>query len=321
MSLTIPDKGEAESDLQSILFQEYLEVLVAGINGIDCVLSGGAVTAQGTPDMTVAVAKAGVLTNGVLKAVAAANATITTADATNPRLDLVVINSSGTIAVRAGTPSAFDPDFDLAPKPPARSANDVVLAVVYVPAADTTISSAQITDMRVLRTVGPISIANVAPLTVNTDNTIRTFISLTVPNGLFLSGRKIRIQCGGTMLSNSGAATRTLTIVYGGTTMYADATGSFGTTPNPRAWSLDLILTATATNSQALVGRWTLTSTAATATTGVGDAANIGNAYAFQGISAVDSDAADRTLTLQWTMSVSHSSVEIQMDFGTVELL
>ena len=41
---TIPDKGEGDNDLQSILFQEYLEVLVAGIDGMNCVLSGLVVT-------------------------------------------------------------------------------------------------------------------------------------------------------------------------------------------------------------------------------------------------------------------------------------
>lgn len=141
MAWTIPDKGEGLSDLQSILFQEYLDVLVAGLGQADFVMSGCAVTAQGSPDMTVAVAAGSVVAAGVVRAVAGANGTITTADATNPRFDLVVINAAGAIAVRAGAPAA-------APKPPARTAGDVVLAVVYVPAADTTIASNQITDLR-----------------------------------------------------------------------------------------------------------------------------------------------------------------------------
>ena len=73
---TIVDKGEGQSDIQSILFQEHFDILVAGIDGLDCVLSGLACTAQGSPDMTVAVAKGAVLSNGIMYAVAAANATI-----------------------------------------------------------------------------------------------------------------------------------------------------------------------------------------------------------------------------------------------------
>ena len=37
---TIPDDGEGDSTFQSLLWQEYLDVLVAGMQGIDCVLSG-----------------------------------------------------------------------------------------------------------------------------------------------------------------------------------------------------------------------------------------------------------------------------------------
>ncbi len=121
MAWTIPDDGEGDNTLQSLLFQEYLDVLVAGIQGIDCVLSGLAIT--GGADMTPAVAKGAVLSNGTMFAVAAADVTIGTADATNPRLDLIVVNSSGALAVRAGTAAAN-------PKPPARTANDVVIGVV-----------------------------------------------------------------------------------------------------------------------------------------------------------------------------------------------
>src|SRR3972149_1851736 len=112
---TIPDKGEGDNDLQSILFQEYLEVLVAGIDGMNCVLSGLVVT--GGADMTPAVAKGSGPSKGGVFAVAAAGVTIGTADATNPRLDLIVVTSAGALAVRAGTAAA-------SPKPPARTAND-----------------------------------------------------------------------------------------------------------------------------------------------------------------------------------------------------
>lgn len=142
MAWTIPDKGEGASNLQSVLFQEYLDVLVASLSGTDAVLSGCAVTAQGSPDMTVAVAAGAVRSNRKWFNVAAsASLAIGTADGTNPRLDLVVVTSAGALAVRAGTAAA-------APKPAARTANDVVLAVVYVPASDTTISTNQITDLR-----------------------------------------------------------------------------------------------------------------------------------------------------------------------------
>lgn len=143
---TIPDKGEGLNDIQSILFQEYIDVLVTGVSGVDCVLSGCAVTAQAAPDMTVAVAAGSVRSNAITYTVTAGNGTITAADVTNPRLDLVVITSAGAIAVRAGTASST-------PKPAARVANDVVLAVVFVPAGDTAIENNQIVDLKVVSAV------------------------------------------------------------------------------------------------------------------------------------------------------------------------
>lgn len=148
MAWTIPDKGEGQNDIQSILFQEHLDVLVAGVSGSDFVCDGCAVTAQGTPDMTVAVAAGVVCSNDGYFSVTAGNVTISTANATNPRIDLVVVDSSGAKQARAGTAAA-------APKPPARTANDVVLASVFVPANDTTISTDQITDMRIARKERP----------------------------------------------------------------------------------------------------------------------------------------------------------------------
>src|SRR3990172_5434245 len=102
MSWTLPDFGEGDNDIQSILFREYLEGLVEGISGLNCVLSGLVVT--GGVDMTPAVAKGAVLSNGTMFAVAAADVTIGTADATNPRIDLIVVNNAGALAVRTGTP-------------------------------------------------------------------------------------------------------------------------------------------------------------------------------------------------------------------------
>lgn len=141
MPFTIPDKGEGDSNIQSILFQEDIEVLVAGIAGIDYVVEGGVVT--GGADMTPAVADVLVVSNRQMFFVTGADVTIGTADGTNPRIDLIVVTSAGALAVRAGTAAAN-------PKPPARTANDVVLAQVYVPASDTAIATSQIIDRRVL---------------------------------------------------------------------------------------------------------------------------------------------------------------------------
>lgn len=323
MAFTIPDKGVGADNVQSVMFNSYLDVIQAGIQGIDCVLSGGLVSAQGSPDMTVAVAKAGVLTNGVLKAVAAGNGTITAADSSNPRLDLVVINSAGAIAVRAGTPNAN-------PKPPARTANDVVLAVVWVPANDTTINGNQITDLRILRTQGPITLykTTAAEATNTTAAAIHALnkagSGVVIPSGLFLSGKQLRVKVGGNMLINSGTPTVTITIAYGGTTLFSDVSAVTTASATRRGWDMEFNLNAQANNDQSCNGRLDTGAIAGITApaTGIGDIwAHTHTAGAFSGAAAVDSDAADRTLTVTVTFNVSNAANELVTEYASVELI
>lgn len=140
----IPNYDSAAFPVQSEPDSVDFDIILAGVKG-DGVVSGCGVTAQGTPDMTVAVASGSIRYGGSTVSVTGANATIATAHATNGRLDLVCVNSSGVIAVTAGTASAT-------PVMPAIPANSVVLACVYVPANDTTIESNQIIDKRMIVT-------------------------------------------------------------------------------------------------------------------------------------------------------------------------
>lgn len=141
MAFSIPNEADASVAAQAAPDSKDIEILVAGYAGTG-VVSGAAVTAQGSPDMTLAVAAGVVAVLGVQATVTAGNVTITTAHATNPRFDLVVVNSSGTKSVTAGT-AAATPVFPTIP------ASSVVLAAVYVPANDTAIGSTQIVDKRV----------------------------------------------------------------------------------------------------------------------------------------------------------------------------
>lgn len=327
MPWTLPNKGVGQNDLQSLLFAQYLDALLAGIDGVDCVLAGCACTAQGSPDMTVAVAKGSVLSAGALLPVTAGNVTITTANGSNPRLDLIVVDSSGAKQVRAGTAAA-------APVPPTRTANDVVIAMVYVPATDTTISSTQISDLRVLRTQGPILLKKTTTaVAINTDATIRTYFTITLPSGLLLAGKVLRVRCGGNYLANSGTPTFILTIAYGGTTLFADVSLAATAGAGRGGWRLDFDLVHSASNVQNINGFVTMQNTVTGARTNptTGSAGDILGSQAVANrpvttplngtAGAVDSDAGDRTLTVQWTMNVSNSADEVRMEVATAELL
>jgi hypothetical protein len=143
MAFTIPNQSDAGTSSQAEVDAVDFGILVAAYNGTG-VVTGGAVTAQSpTANMTVAVAAGTVLINGLHYTISAGNGTITTADSSNPRFDLITINTSGAIVVTAGT-AASNPVF------PAIPADDAVLAAVHVPAGDTAIATAQITDKRVI---------------------------------------------------------------------------------------------------------------------------------------------------------------------------
>lgn len=107
------------------------------------VLSGLVTSAQGTPDMTVAVS-AGVvyLADGTrLAPVAVAALAVAAADATNPRIDLVYITPGGTVTCLSGTAAAE-------PAAPATPAGALALAEIAVAAEATTVVTGNVTDKR-----------------------------------------------------------------------------------------------------------------------------------------------------------------------------
>jgi len=75
-------------------------------------------------------------------AISASTVTIAAADGTNPRIDVVTVDTGGTVAKTDGTAAAD-------PAPPSISATEMALAYVYVAAGVSTINSADITDARI----------------------------------------------------------------------------------------------------------------------------------------------------------------------------
>ena len=110
------------------------------------IISGLTTTTQSTPDMTVNVATGTVhMANGV-RYVPTASPTlaITASDVTNPRIDIVYVNSSGVIAYLAGTPN-------VSPVVPTTPAGGFLLAEISVAANATIIITANITDKRKIK--------------------------------------------------------------------------------------------------------------------------------------------------------------------------
>jgi hypothetical protein len=141
MAFGIPNQADAgASALQSAVDAGDFDILVEAYNG-DGVISGGAVTTS--CGLALAVASGVAMVNGARVTIGSGTVTISTADACDPRIDLIHVTCGGVKTVTAGTAAAV-------PVYPAVPANSAVLAAVFVPAADTVIATAQIIDKRVI---------------------------------------------------------------------------------------------------------------------------------------------------------------------------
>ena len=153
MPFSILDNDVSFDPNQSRWMSTDIDILASALGGVG-VFSGCDVTAQGSPDMTVAVAAGFIrIASGYAIVVAAGNVSISAANGTNPRIDLISVSNAGVKTATAGTAAA-------SPKPPAIPSGHVALAMVYVPANDTTIATNQITDKRVVFDSTMIRIAN-----------------------------------------------------------------------------------------------------------------------------------------------------------------
>jgi hypothetical protein len=146
VSFTVPDLAAATYPAQAGLDAGDLAIMAGG-SALTGVVSGCAVTPQASPNMTAAVAAGVVRYGGRRVTVTGGNVTVTAADATNPRHDLVTVDTTGALAVVAGTPAQITATSE--PVYPAIPVSRVVLASVYVPANKTTVDAGMITDKRV----------------------------------------------------------------------------------------------------------------------------------------------------------------------------
>jgi hypothetical protein len=108
------------------------------------VVSGLTVTAQDEPDMTVNVSSGVIyMQDGKRFEVVADTMNVIEADADNPRIDIIFVNSTGTLGYLQGTAAAK-------PEAPATPLGSQLLAEIAVAADATSIKTANITDKRKL---------------------------------------------------------------------------------------------------------------------------------------------------------------------------
>ncbi len=320
MAFTIPNEADAFAAAQAAPDKVDLDILAAGYNG-NGVIKGAAaecvVTAQTTPDMTVAVAAGIIAVGSVMVSVIAGNVTITAANATNPRFDLIVIDNAGVKSAVAGTSAA-------APVFPAIPANSVVLAAVYVPANDTTMAANQITDKRIL--INPYGVLTRSTAAVTVVNTITEtdLIAYTVLGGLMGTTRKLRVTLIGDLLNNSGATTTlNLKVSHGGTVVWADITGTLGNGSSRRPFYMQFDIANINSASVQYLAGFVLIGSIGNATTGTGDLAAAGyRETVFSGAATSTINTTnDAVVRVQATHGNAATTIDIRMQNAVIELI
>jgi len=119
------------------------------------VISGLSVSEQSTPSMGVTVSAGKCVIGGKIYSFSSTNVSLDAADSTNPRKDIIIVNSSGVITKVTGTPEAASPSGETgpetsSPKPPDIPSGALILAEVWVAAGASAIYNADITDRRIL---------------------------------------------------------------------------------------------------------------------------------------------------------------------------
>lgn len=146
MGFVVPNSGESSYPVQSEPDRGDFTALTAAARGTG-VVSGCAVTATGTPDLTTHIASGVVSVGGVEATPAADSLTHRAADGSYDRIDLVVYVDAATpgYSILEGTP-AVTPLFSSAYDPSIH----VFLAAVLVEASSTAITPGHIVDKRVM---------------------------------------------------------------------------------------------------------------------------------------------------------------------------
>jgi hypothetical protein len=319
--MKIPNSTEIGGNViyQAQVDSRDIDVITAALNGAG-VITGGAVTAQTTPNMTVQVA-AGIASHvsTLISFAAVSSLAITAADATNPRRDLVVVDTAGTVSVKTGTPAGIPllPTFNLT--------TEVVLAEVTVPANTTSIPSTHIVDKRM--TISPIgTIERQLTTTTIVNSAVETdILNKTILGGLMATNRKIRVTISGNVLNNTGANTTfTLRIYFGGTVIYSDSTSSVATSASRRPFYIQFEIQNSGAANVNKMGGLVLIGAAGGLATGLGDigAAGLRESPIAHGATDLAINTANNQIVrVSIQLSTANAAHDFVAKYSTIELV
>lgn len=235
--VTVADGDQLNDGYFNGIYNAIKEVFDAKYG--DSVISDCEITEQTVPDQTVQMSSGKVLVNGIYFDISAdASISLSAADGSNPRYDLISVASDGTVTVTDGTAAA-------SPAMPTLPTDEVPLAYVYRAASDNTIETADITDCRRLvgvkyvydnnsRINGSSTKSHVVPafrcrkyitITFDLSSYINfTDVSLPTQNGVSTTTGRVQVTING-----STSTILTLSPQYSYRSFSSDDSSSFGT--------------------------------------------------------------------------------------------
>jgi len=175
-------------------------------------------------------------------------------------------------------------------------------------------------DIKTLMTSGgPVYASGTASALTNT-TTATDVATISIPGGTLGANGAVRIRVAGRYKNNSGsAATLTLQLSYGGTTMWSAVTGSIASNATEHAFVLDVVLSGANSASSQILGGIVQMSAPNAPTTGLGAMATLATATtgattAVRGAAAVSS-ASTQSFKVNAKHSVANANIAFTIDY------
>ncbi len=310
----IPNIADVASNRKESAWPDALhfDVLKAGyeLNGI----LNGCVISDGSSGLEVDVGVGCVIIDGVAKTVAAQTVTLAAADGSLPRLDLITVNTSGTVVAETGDPLAV-PVYDAIP------ASRVVVGTVLVAAAATTLTDDDINNTQlVLARQQLVLNRQTTEGKVDTSTAEGSIFTYTLPGRALGTDGGVRVTLGGQLLT-AVATNMKLKFKLGATTVFETSNHAMPNDADPTYWKAVFeFLNVASFSSQKWLGHWMVTPPDGL-TFGIGVSSSglfrIAQGYA----TSAEDTANDLVLDMTVQFSVSNANIAMDRNYALVERL
>ncbi len=309
----IPNTADVAADRKESAWPDALhfDVIKAAydLNGI---LDGCAIS-DGSTGLEVDIAVGCVVIDGVAKTVAAQTVTLAAAHATLPRLDLMTVNTSGTLVANTGTPLAVPVYVAIPP-------SEVVVGTVLVAATATALTDDDINNTQInLNRQAFTMNRSTSLVNISDDNVEKTLASYTIPGRSLGTDGGIIMRFGGQIFCNAVSPQLIWTVDLGGVEVMAVSAIPITVDPQVREYYAEIgFMNVASFSSQKWFGRATISDpSAATLAWGLTDTQDFLTMVAYAESS--EDTSVDKLLDLRHRWDDKDVNISIDREWLTVE--